>query len=88
MESELQTWSAKDPIARYRSWLQAGGLLEDAAAATIDREAESMAEQMRNRLRAAALPPAGEAIFGHVYERPAETFLEERQEFEASLESN
>ena len=86
LDSELQTWSAKDPIARYRSWLQGQGHLDDAAAAAIDRAAETMAEQMRSRLRAAVPAPAGEAIFDRVYERPPGPFIEEREEFEASLE--
>src|SRR5438045_4254486 len=33
LDSELQTWSAKDPIARSRSWLQGQGHLADAAQA-------------------------------------------------------
>ena len=86
LDSELQAWSAKDPIARYRSWLEGQDLLNDAAVAAIDRAAESMAEQMRTRLRAAVPAPAGEAIFGRVYERPPGPFIEEREEFEASLE--
>jgi len=86
LDSELQAWSAKDPIARYRSWLQGQGHLDDAAVAAIDRAAETMAEQMRTRLRAAVPAPAGEAIFGRVYERPPGPFIEEREEFEASLE--
>jgi pyruvate dehydrogenase E1 component alpha subunit len=88
MENELQAWSAKDPIARYRSWLQSQRLLDDAAAAAIDRDAEKMAEEMRTRLRAAAPSPAGDAIFGRVYEKPPDPFLEEREEFEASLEGS
>src|SRR5947207_10623704 len=39
LDRELQTWSAKDPIARYRSWLQGQGHLDDAAAAAIERAA-------------------------------------------------
>jgi hypothetical protein len=31
--------------------------------------------------------PAGEVIFGRVYERPPDSFVEERNEFEASLEN-
>src|SRR5919204_112211 len=69
MESELQAWSAKDPIARYRSWLQSQRLLDDAAAAAIEREAEKMAEEMRTRLRAAVPSPAGDAIFWRGYRK-------------------
>ena len=86
MESELQAWSAKDPIARYRTWLRSQDQLDDATLGAVDREADAMAEKMRSRLRATVPPPAGEAIFGRVYEQPPAPFLEERQEFEASLE--
>src|ERR671935_633088 len=76
LETELQVWSAKDPIARYRSWLQSQRLLDDAAAAAIDRDAEKMAEKMRMRLRAAAPSPAGGAIFCRGFEKTPHPFLE------------
>ena len=88
LESELQTWSSKDPIARYRAWLQGQQVLDDASVKSIDQEAEVAAERMRTRLRSISAPAAGEAIFGRVYGRPPDSFREEREEFEASLEGS
>ncbi len=87
-QSELESWSTKDPVARYRGWLESRRLLDDARRTAIDREAESMAEQMRGKVRSATAPPAGEAVFGRVYAQPPESFQEEREEFEASLEGS
>ncbi|TMF86063.1 MAG: hypothetical protein E6I07_09285 [Chloroflexi bacterium] len=86
LETELQTWSAKDPIARYQAWLKEQGMLDDAAAATINKEVEASVRTIRDRLRSMAPPAAGEAIFGRVYGQPPDSFREEREEFEASLE--
>lgn len=87
LESELQEWSSKDPVARYRAWLKSNRAIDDTAIAAIDKEAETMASAMRSRLLAAKPAPAGEAIFGRVYARPPDSLLEEREELEASLES-
>jgi 2-oxoisovalerate dehydrogenase E1 component alpha subunit len=86
LESELQAWSAKDPIARYRTWLKGQGILDDAAASAIESEAESSARSIRSRLLSIAPSPPGDAIFGRVYAEPPDSFVEERQEFESSLE--
>jgi 2-oxoisovalerate dehydrogenase E1 component alpha subunit len=86
LESELQAWSAKDPIARYRSWLNGQGILDDPAASAIESEAESSARSIRSRLLSIAPSPPGDAIFGRVYAEPPDSFVEERQEFESSLE--
>jgi 2-oxoisovalerate dehydrogenase E1 component subunit alpha len=86
LETELEEWSKKDPIARYRTWLQGQGILGDADSTAIDDEAESMAKAMRTRLLAISPAPPGEAIFGRVYANPPDSLLEQREEFEASLE--
>lgn len=87
-QSELETWSTKDPVARYRTWLESQGMLEEATRASIEREAETLAQSMRAKIRAATATPAGEAIFGRVYAHPPEGFQEEREEFESSLEGS
>jgi hypothetical protein len=67
--------------------LKEQGTLDDQAVTAIDQEAERLVETMRTRLRAIVPQPAGEVIFGRVYGDPPGSFLEERAEFESSLES-
>ena len=87
-ESELEAWNAKDPIARYRAWLEQQGIIDEGTVAAIADAAESAAQAMRARLTAMPTPPPGEAIFGRVYSNPPESFLRERKEFESSLEGS
>jgi len=87
-DSELQTWDAKDPITRYRAWLEQQGIIDDGVVAAVADAAESAAQEMRTRLIALPPPPPGEAIFGRVYAKPPESFLQEREEFESSLEDS
>lgn len=84
--SEVEAWSAKDPVARYRAWLSAQGAFDESFDREVTEEAERIASEMREKLAHAVMPPAGEAIYGHVYQRPSAQFLKEREEFEASLE--
>ena len=86
LESELQAWSSKDPVARYRTWLNGQGILDEAGVSAIDGEVEEAARAMRTKLLSIKPAPAGDVIFGHVYAEPSDGFLEEREEFEASLE--
>jgi TPP-dependent pyruvate/acetoin dehydrogenase alpha subunit len=83
----LERWSVKDPIPRYRQWLQGQGLVDEASLAAINREVETAVEATRNRLKSMEGQPAGEVIFGRVYQSPPDSFVEERNEFEASLEN-
>jgi pyruvate dehydrogenase E1 component alpha subunit len=85
-QGELEIWSKKDPITRFRTWLEDQDMLDEAASAAIDREAESAAEAMRSKIRSITPAPPGDAIFGRVYTRPSESFQEEREEFESTLE--
>lgn len=87
LESELQQWSSRDPVARYRNWLKSQGAIDEATITAIERDAEAMASAMRSRLLGVTAGPPGEAIFGRVYARPPDSLVEEREEFEASLES-
>ena len=84
--ADVEAWSAKDPIARYKAWLTSKGLLDGAAERAIIENAEGIARAMREKLAKAPMPAAGVAVYGRVYGMPSEPFLKEREEFEASLE--
>ncbi|OGL10411.1 MAG: pyruvate dehydrogenase (acetyl-transferring) E1 component subunit alpha [Candidatus Rokubacteria bacterium RIFCSPLOWO2_02_FULL_72_37] len=66
-EEEVKAWERKDPLTRFRAYLEARGLLEAGLEETLDRE---IAEAVR---RFEATPPADPlTMFDHVYaERPA-----------------
>lgn len=67
-DAEVAYWAERDPITRYRAWLEGRG----ASAAffdDIDTEAADVAADMRRR--ALDLPaPTREKIFTHVYSEP------------------
>jgi pyruvate dehydrogenase E1 component alpha subunit len=84
----VEAWSEKDPVARYRTWLSAQGVLDETFDRDVQEEAERTASEMRDKLARAVMPPAGEAVYGHVYQRPSAQFLREREEFEASLDQS
>jgi pyruvate dehydrogenase E1 component alpha subunit len=86
LDSDLEAWGARDPIVRYQAWLKDQGVIDDGLIAAMATEAESAAQAMRTRLVALPTPPPGEAIFGRVYSNPPASFVQEREEFEASLE--
>jgi 2-oxoisovalerate dehydrogenase E1 component alpha subunit len=86
LDSELQAWNVKDPVARYQAWLLDQGVIDNSIISAIGAAADSAAQAMRARLTTIPAPPPGEAIFGRVYGRPPEPFTREREEFEASLE--
>ena len=88
LDSELQAWNAKDPIARYQAWLEQQGTIDAGLVAAIADEAESVAQAMRARLLSLPLPPPGEAMYGRVYSNPPDSFVQEREEFDASLEGD
>ncbi|MDQ6882895.1 MAG: pyruvate dehydrogenase (acetyl-transferring) E1 component subunit alpha [Candidatus Dormibacteraeota bacterium] len=86
LAADVEAWSAKDPIARYKSWLMSKGILDEAADSVVTEEAERVAMEMREKLSRAPMPPAAKVIYEGVYQSPSEPFLKERDEFEASLE--
>ncbi len=86
LAADVEAWSLKDPIARYKTWLMSAGHLDEAADRAMAEEAEGIAREMRDKLARAPMPAPGDAIYGRVYATPSEPFRRERKEFEASLE--
>ena len=80
-DAEVAYWAERDPIARYRAWLEGRG----ASAAffdEVDGEAADVAADVRRR--ALDLPaPTREKIFAHVYSEPHPLMAEESAWLEA-----
>ena len=68
--AEVETWLARDPLARLSRYLRDRGLLDDAQAAELEREAEAMASGVRADLNVdAVLDP--DDLFRHVLAEPS-----------------
>jgi 2-oxoisovalerate dehydrogenase E1 component alpha subunit len=68
-----------DPIARYRTWLLATGVADDAFVAACDEEAETFAMEVRAGVIATPAPPV-EWMFDWLYAAPAASFERQRDE--------
>lgn len=74
--AEVAEWEAKDPIERFRRYLRAKGLLDDAAEKSV-REAAAEAVEKAVAEAEAVPPPAVEELFRHTYaEMPPELAAE------------
>ncbi|GAB3226466.1 pyruvate dehydrogenase (acetyl-transferring) E1 component subunit alpha [Glycomyces halotolerans] len=87
-EAELDYWRAKDPILRYRTWLEAEGLADEAYFAAIESEATEHVMELRERVMSLSDPEVTE-MFDSVYvDRPPrlESERAEALAFRASLD--
>lgn len=86
-DEELEEWRRRDPIARFEHFLQRQELLDDAARAAMEEEAEDMAARMRAEIADA---PHGDPLelFEHVYVDPPRTFDEQRDLLRRELAAN
>lgn len=67
-DGEVEYWAARDPLTRYRTWLEGRGA---SAAFFVDVDAEAAEAAADLRRRALDLPaPTREKIFAHVYSEP------------------
>lgn len=88
VESELQPWSARDPIHRLEGRLRQAGILDDAAVERAGRDAEATAQRMRAAILGLPARDPATVVFDGIYHNPPEAFRRERDEFAASLEAS
>ena len=65
-QGEVQGWLARDPLARIRQHLITRGLLDEAAVASLDAEAEVEAAALRQRMNTGTVHDPAD-LFRHVY---------------------
>jgi pyruvate dehydrogenase E1 component alpha subunit len=78
-EAEVEAWRARDPIARYRTWLLASRHADEAWVADAEAEAEAWVAEVRSKLIALEPPPAAEA-FDQAFAEPPATLVRQRRE--------
>ena len=81
---ELAEWRARDPIARFATFLESEGLLDDDFRARIDDEAKGYADRMRSEIYDA---PHGDPLelFEHVYVDPPPSYAAQREMLQREL---
>ena len=67
-DAEVEYWQQRDPIARYRTWLESRGASAEFFA-EVDEEAADVAADVRHRALE-IIVPTREKIFAHVYSEP------------------
>jgi 2-oxoisovalerate dehydrogenase E1 component alpha subunit len=86
-DAEVAYWAERDPITRYRTWLESRGA-SDAFFADVDTEAADVAADLRKRALELTAPTR-EKIFAHVYSEPHPLMQEEAawlHEYESGFE--
>ena len=83
--TELEEWTAKDPIARLRAHLLAEGMLDAGAEAAIAAEADAVAAELRDAC--INLPdPEPMSVFDNVYVDDNPVLLRQREEYKRYLD--
>jgi 2-oxoisovalerate dehydrogenase E1 component alpha subunit len=84
---ELDMWKAREPIGRYRAFLEKAGLWSQELERDVQAEAGRVAAEVRATVEAMADPPLSDLV-DHVYADPPATLLaqwRQLQEFEAQF---
>ncbi len=84
---EVETWLARDPIARLETYLKAKGLLGEPAVGQLASEAEKFAERVRDRLHEDVHVDPGD-LFAHVYAEPTAALERQRAALFSELEDS
>lgn len=77
-EGELQTWEAKDPITRVKTFLADSGRAEPTFFNEVEQQAEELAEQVRHGVRSMVTPDPA-TMFDHVYAEDHPLIEQQRQ---------
>jgi pyruvate dehydrogenase E1 component alpha subunit len=76
-EDEVKAWEAKEPLPRFRRYLEARGLVSDAIHAAIEAEVDEEIGRAIEGAEARMTPTLLDA-FEHVYGEPSAGFLAQR----------
>ncbi|NUL45549.1 pyruvate dehydrogenase (acetyl-transferring) E1 component subunit alpha [Cellulosimicrobium funkei] len=75
-DAEVSEWLAKDPVKRMRTYLSGRGLLTEELQARFEREAEEVAQSLRDGMNRESAPDPRE-LFRHVYTVPTPQLAEQ-----------
>jgi 2-oxoisovalerate dehydrogenase E1 component alpha subunit len=81
---EVESWLARDPLTRLRQHLTGRGLLDEAAIAALDAEAETEAAALRQRMNVDTVQDPAE-LFRYVYAEQTPALGRQQQELAREL---
>ncbi len=86
-EEELEAWRRLDPIARYRTFLTAGGVLDESARTAAEDKAADATRRLRDEVYDA---PDGDPfeVFDHVFAETTPALAAQAAELRAELEGD
>ncbi|TDO07203.1 pyruvate dehydrogenase E1 component alpha subunit [Mycobacterium sp. BK086] len=82
--AEIAEWSARDPIARYRTYLQQMGVLTDRVEQRVEARSTRLRAELRDAVVGAPDPDVGE-LFEHVYAEITPELSAQRAQLRAEL---
>ncbi|MBB3750780.1 pyruvate dehydrogenase E1 component alpha subunit [Mycolicibacterium sp. BK634] len=82
--AEIAEWSARDPIARYRTYLQQMGVLTDRVEHRVEARSTRLRAELRDAVVGAPDPDVGE-LFEHVYAEITPELSAQRAQLRAEL---
>ena len=80
--SEVESWKAKDPIARLKAHLSRSGIADQAFFSSVEAEADDLAAHIRSGTNDMADPP-GSSMFDFVFAEQTPPLAAQREEFVA-----
>jgi pyruvate dehydrogenase E1 component alpha subunit len=78
-EAEVRAWEAKEPLPRFRRYLETRGLVTDASHAAIEAEVDAQIREAVERAEARMQPRLAD-VFEHVYASPTAELERQREE--------
>jgi pyruvate dehydrogenase E1 component alpha subunit len=83
-QEEVRAWEAKEPLGRFRRYLEGKGLLDESAHGALEAEVEA---EIRQAVERAEARMDGEllAVFDHVYAELSQELKEQREELQRYL---
>lgn len=84
-EAELQQWEARDPLKRFRAYLERRGIWTDAWQSELEGRATAMINEAIARAEAVA-PHVPEDLFAHMYAEMPDELREQLEQLRRSLD--
>ncbi|SCZ57630.1 pyruvate dehydrogenase (acetyl-transferring) E1 component subunit alpha [Thiohalomonas denitrificans] len=84
-EEEVQTWERKEPLIRFRRYLESRGLLSDQEVERLEQEIKEEIEQAWQEAQVQMENPDPSVMFEHIYADPPDYLQAQRAAFQKEI---